>query len=401
MPVKWKSHEKFKPALVLKKIDSVRSVDGSGGVSYTGFEFKECLPILQSMLQFPPAAADVDTETLVWQALSKAGAELTPEAFLSALNQALSRKLAVREAEYTVLTSLSLDWTGLPQARTIMGCRVEFRRNGYAGKFKSRQVLVDRHRVSVPEAPVTYTKLSVKVNAKSDGSAFHKAMRAIDLQRAILCMMANPTMQFSIGGSLRAEPINAIRLGGVHTVHLESGESSRDGLWYEPGFVQTDVHRFKKPEVVKKNLRWALRRIEGSQFQTALVSALLLFVRALDQSDPNTAFLRLWSALEVLTTPRIADYDKLIRRTAFLFRDYDYHRQVLEHLRAYRNANVHAGEESDSAKIHCFQLQMYFVSVAWFFIRNASRFSSVDEAGEFLDLPPESYELLRRLTLLK
>lgn len=352
------------------------------------------------MLKFPPAAADVDVETLVWRALSHVGKELTPETLLRALNKALDDKLAVRETEYFLLTSLSLDPEGMPRRQTVLNCDIALRQDGYPRKFISREAVVKQHNLPIQNTPHNYCTLVARTRAKSDNSAFHKTMRGIDLLRALLCLMANSRMQFSFG-SPALDPINAIRTGSRHTVHTGDGSSARDGLWYEPNFTPTKPFRFEKPDVAVKHFRWALRRIESSAYKEPLISSLLRFVRALDQADPNTAFLRLWSALEALTTPEVADYDKLIRRSSFLFKDHAYHRQVLEHLRSYRNANVHAGEESENARIHCFQLQMYFVNVAWFFIRNGTRFASLDEAGQFLDLPPDPTELRRRLITIK
>lgn len=109
--------------------------------------------------------------------------------------------------------------------------------------------------------------------------------------------------------------------------------------------------------------------------------------------------IRLWGAVESLVTPRRADYDALVRRCAFLFEDSDYHRQLLEHLREYRNSSVHAGEESDQAKTHCFQLQLYFVEIIWFHLRNSNYFSSLEETTEFFDLP-QNIDKLQRLTSL-
>lgn len=400
MPIKWKSPDRFKPALVLKRIESVRTVNDEGQASYTGLELDECLPTIQSMLQFPAAAAEVDVETLVWRALSQVGKELTPDALLRALNRALDDKLAVRETDYVLLTSLSIDPHGLPRKQKVLHCEIELRPNDYPRKFISREEVLKQHRVSTADTPPNYCRLVAKVRAKSDNSAFHKTMQAVDLLRALLCLMANSRMQFT-HGSPSLDPINAIRTGSRHTVHLSDGTSSRDGLWYEPNFTPAKPYKFQKPKVAVENLRWALRLIKSSNYQQPLIASLLRFVRALDQADPNTAFLRLWSALEGLTTPGVADYDKLIRRSAFLFKDHTYHQQVLEHLRSYRNANVHAGEESENARIHCFQLQMYFVNVAWFYIRNSTHFSSLEEAGQFLDLPPDPAELRRRLVFIK
>ncbi|MDP1978967.1 hypothetical protein [Undibacterium sp.] len=400
MPIQWKSRNRFKPELVLERIDGVRTVGDDGGVSYTGFEVYESMFTLQSMLQFPTVAAEIEKETLIWRALSITGKSLTPDAFLKALNCALDEKLKGRETEYIALTSMSLDPEGLPKKIKILNCDIEFLTNGYPKKFSSRDQLIKEHRISVEDTPKNYCKILVKIKAKSDSVAFHKAMRAIDLLRAILCLMANPTMQLAFK-SQNQDPINVIRLGCRHTVHLSDGTSSRNGLWYEPNFMPTRLHKFENAKIVVSNFRWILRLINKSNFQESLITALLLFVRALDHSSPDTAFLRLWSALETLTSPGVADYDKLIHRSAFLFKEHAYHRQVLEHLRVYRNANVHAGEESQNARIHCFQLQLYFTEIAWFCIRNSTKFSTLDEAGQFLDLSPDPVELQRCLAKIK
>ena len=400
MPIKWKSSGKFKPALVLARIAAVRTVNPTGGASYAGFELEECLPTLHSMLDFPQAAAEVDVQSLAWRALSHIGHDLTPDTFLDAINRTLSEQLAVRESKYTLLTSLSLDPNGLPKTQTILDCRIQFHATGYPHRFSSRAALLRQHPADVAETPRSYACVTAEVQAKSDGAAFGKAMRAVDVFRALLCLMGNPRMQFSFGSS-SLEPVNVIRLGGKHTVHTADGAGARDGIWYEPGFAPTKPYQFSKPDIVTKNYRWALRRIGRSRYRESLISSLLRFVRALDQSDPNLAFLRLWSALETLTTPGAADYDKLIHRSAFLFKENDYHRQVLEHLRVYRNANVHAGEESDNARTYCYQLQMYYVNAAWFYIRNALRFSSLEAANEFLDLPPDLAELKRRAAIVR
>jgi hypothetical protein len=111
------------------------------------------------------------------------------------------------------------------------------------------------------------------------------------------------------------------------------------------------------------------------------------------------AFIRLWGALESLTTPEYADYEKTVKRCAFLFQNGEYHRQLLEHLREYRNSFVHAGEDSDLARTHCFQLQLYFVHLIWFHLGNVGTFKSLNEANSFLDSPSDRAELKRRLQL--
>lgn len=399
MPIKWK--DKFKPSPIIDRIASVRTYGEDGKASYSGFVANECMPTLHSMLNFPSAASEIDQETLVWRALNRAGKELTPDSFLRAANDELSARLATKEVQYTVLTSISLSPKEFLQSITLLGCNIKILKGEFPAKFRThRENQIRELKTDIKETPHNYCKLLATVCAKSPSAAFHKAMRAIDLMRSLMCLMVNPRMEISFGGPSH-EAINAIRLGGHHTVHLSDGKSAREGYWYEPYFSPRSIHIPNNPALMSKNIRWATKNINNSNFRKAIISSLLMFVRGLDLHEQNAAFLKVWGALELLTTPNIADYEKLIRRSVFLFKEVDYHRQVLEHLKQYRNANVHAGEESENARIHCFQLQAFYSAVAWFSIRNGSNFASLEELGSFLDLPPELSALDKRLKQVK
>lgn len=66
---------------------------------------------------------------------------------------------------------------------------------------------------------------------------------------------------------------------------------------------------------------------------------------------------------------------------------------MLEYLREYRNANVHAGEEYEEAKTCCYQMQFYFFELILFHLRNAEIFDTLQESNMFLDLPTDKTEL--------
>lgn len=400
MPVTWKKGSRFEPAVILNRIDSVRTVNPEGGASFAGFELEDCLPALHSMLVFPAAAAEVDATTLVWRGLAKVGVELTPDSFLAAVNKELSERLATKEMTYVLLTALSLEGRCVSRRIQILGAEINVLTGGYAARFNTREALLSQHSIHVQPTPTNYCKVVVKTTAKSPRAAVNKALYALDLQRALWCLMGNPRMQFGVGKPIMG-PINVVQLGSQHTLHLSGGEPATTDIWYEPGFSEAVPFRIDKPDVLKRNSRWALREISASPYRETLRSSLVRFVRALDETDSNTAFIRLWSALEALTTPGQADYDKVVQRCSFLFKDSAFHRQLLEHLREYRNANVHAGEESDHARTHCFQLQLYFVNLIWFHVRNARYFESLAEANVFLDSPTEQKTLKRRLQLVR
>lgn len=398
MPIKWKkSGNRFNPKVILEKIDSIRTVAPDGKVSFTGFDLEYCLPALHSMLNFPHVASEADISTLVWRGLAKVEKELTPESFLIAINEELESRLATREHTYNLLTSISLDSRDTPKKLKINGAEIIFLSGDYPVKFSSRNELIRKHRIPVPSSPTTYCHVLIKAKAKSTASAVNKPLRTLDLIRAVWCSIGNPQMQLAFGNAA-ISPINVIRLGSIHTLHLADGTPTTDTVWFEPGFKEASIFRMENSEIVNYSIK-ALSKIAASAYKEKIVSSLVRYVRALDESDPNTAFLRLWGALEMLVVPGQADYAKLVQRCAFLFNDTEFHRQLLEHLREYRNANVHAGEESEQARTHCYQLQIYFVALLRFHLGNAKFFQSLDEANLLLDFPADEKDLKRRAQL--
>src|SRR5688500_18731475 len=100
MPIKWKSDTKFKPTLVLSKLEKYRSTTAEGGVSFSGFEIYEHASMLHSMLVFPSAANDLNKTSLIWSALSKSRPDISPSNFLHAINVALTESLSKREERF-------------------------------------------------------------------------------------------------------------------------------------------------------------------------------------------------------------------------------------------------------------------------------------------------------------
>lgn len=403
MSVTWKHKSNFKPKAVLDKIALIRTENPTGGASFAGFELDTYVATLLSMLDVSSVASKLDVPNIIWVALAKHRGELTPCSFLQAVNSEVRNKLATKEQIYFLLTSLSIDHRNIPKHLSHSGAEMTFTGTNYPTLFKSRTELLRSLTLSVPSEVPTYCRVVVKVKSRTALGAFHLALRALDLQRSIWCLMGNPGLEISIGGAHQWKPINVVRLGSRHTVHFENGDLVDDHLWIEAGFTESKIFSPNKPDVLKSNSQWINRRIKACAYGDKIELALLRFVRALDEADANTAFLRLWGALESLVTTGKADYDQLIKRCSFFFRDeyVDYHTQVLEHLREYRNVSVHAGEASDNARIHCFQIQGYFVKLVLFHLTNTSLFESLDHANEFLDLPRNKDSLKRRLKIIQ
>lgn len=73
---------------------------------------------------------------------------------------------------------------------------------------------------------------------------------------------------------------------------------------------------------------------------------MVAYVRALDSNDQNAAFLGLWTAIERLVSPGKGEFEAFVRRCSFLFQEGEFHREVLKHLRHYRNEFVHTGRST-------------------------------------------------------
>lgn len=199
------------------------------------------------------------------------------------------------------------------------------------------------------------------------------------------------------------EPINRIRLGGMHSLHKKNGNLAVEYFWYEPDFKVAKPCRILENIYAKfqKNSMWVLKQLRQSKYSRELMDAFLRYVRALDESNQNTAALKLWGALEAIAAPLESSYDSVIRRCAFIIEDSKYHKQVLEHLREYRNSNVHAGEESTNAKVYCYQLQFYFYLLLNFHLAKVKDFANINEANMFLDMPTDIKTLEKRKQLIE
>lgn len=136
-------------------------------------------------------------------------------------------------------------------------------------------------------------------------------------------------------------------------------------------------------------------------YQSTLENAIIRYSRALDERVWQTAYLKLWSVLELLTNSQHESYKVLINRTSFIFLDRQFHRQVLNQLREYRNKYVHTDAENADIEIYMYQLKRYVEKMLGFHLGNTTRFESMEEVTKFLNLPYEKNTIESRIKLLK
>jgi len=393
LKVQWKKNKNLKPSILLKKIDSLKVIE-DGRVLFSGFEYRDAVLALESMISFPLIADDLDKHTLVQKTIGQVvkDYEIKSETFLSRLRENILLDVGKRDNIYYLLTSLSVNDLRVRKI-AFQGCIFRFYKNNFPSKFKGRKELLNKNKPRSKVESDGYTKVVVEIKAKSENIAINKSMKTLDLLRSLFAIYSNSSAEL-IGNDW--QPINKIRLGEFHTIHNESGKVFEECFWYDPSFLEARLFSLENEEPVIKNIRMIIDRLSKfeRQYRYVLHDALLRFVRAFDEKDQNIAVLRAWGALESIAAPNESNCDSVTTRCSFLFEDYEYHKQILEHLREYRNRNVHAGQESEMAKSYGFQIQRYFINIFLFHIRQQNTFHSIDEANRFLDLPADRDKLI-------
>jgi hypothetical protein len=399
MKIGWKTkNSNLKPDEILKKIDSVKTVGADGRVSFSAFDYHDAFASLFSMIELPPKSEELNLDSILSRSISITASkgELTKDALMENIREFCKNELATREEVYFFLTSASIHPSHPPlKTINIEDAKITFLPGDYPKKYQSRiQALAPSPRLSHEHE--NYCKIKIKLKAKSDQGATNKALRSFDILRAVMALFSNSSMEL-MGN--RHAPINKIRLGQAHTLHTSNGKPAKASVWFEPHFDEDKVYKPAKPEVFSYNVEWTMARLDECKYRKTIKDALLRYVRALDERDHNSALIRLWGALECLASPSDSNKDGITRRCAFLFEESDYHQQVLEHLREYRNQSVHAGEESDRSKTYCYQIQFYFRELVLFHLRRTSEFQCLAEANQFLDLPTKPSDLRKKIEL--
>ncbi|MGF1869861.1 hypothetical protein [Photobacterium indicum] len=385
MKAGWKRNKNLKPKVILDKIDSLKTIT-DGKISFSSFEFMEAVVALENMINFPQVAHDLNTSSIISDAVWELAKNEKIECglFISQVNLNIKKSLAKRDNQYYLLTSISMSDIGIRSIK-LNDCIIRFYKSDFPRKFKGRKSLVDSKVNKKPTESNGYIKVVVELKAKSELIAVNESLRTLDLLRGMFNFFANGVSEY-IGTEW--EPINKVRLGEFHTIHNNFGDVYSDVFWYDPSYSQAIAFKSKNTIAIVKNVKWMITNLNkiNRQYKVILTEGILRYVRAFDERNQNVAVMRAWSALECVAAPNETNCDAVTKRCAFLFEEYEYNKQILEYLREYRNRNVHAGEESDKAKDHGFQIQKYFKKLVLFHIANTGYFSDIAEANRFLDL---------------
>ncbi|MGB6329844.1 MAG: hypothetical protein WBF48_13040 [Halarcobacter sp.] len=400
MPIKFKKNKNLKPDVILQKINEIATINSEGKVSFEAFTSIEAESALYSMIDFGIHLHSSIKERLIRESIRESilKHKLTKDNFLKEINQQLIIYNKREEKTFYFLTSLSFKPFGFKKIM-LNNCLIRFVDN-FPNKYKERNLFNEKWNKKEEHTPSSYIKVIVKVKTKTDIDAVKIAIDTLDLLRALLCILLNSGYTLSFPKKPR-RIINVVLLGGLHTIHYESGKLACKYYWHEIDYEVVkpfSVNESKKKNTIK-SFKFLYTKLNESKFKNELIDGLLRYVRAFDEKDKNVTLIKGWNAIEGLVAKNKNNFELIPKRISFLFEEVEYNKQILEHLREYRNTSVHKGESITDVDIHCHKIQEYFKHLIIYYLNN-THFSTIEEANNFLDLPVKEEELLKKRDLI-
>ena len=397
---KWVQGKEFHPEEIIQKLNKITSVNPTDGqfsidYGYPDYSYIGLVIVLANMLHLSNELSEIKKIDVLQQVipLVRQKGDITITNLLGQISKLENQYINQPKLDFVLATYISADaWFNEPKLanRHIYNATItfshelpeRFRASHYQIKDWAKNIILRNF-------PDRYQAVRVKISARSVAEAAESALDRLDLLRAIwnFSVTRNSWLHPRLSGGIRM-PINALVLGPLHTIHKTNGEKATDitQWWYEPSYIApiTLFNVKKNGERMYKWEKWVRERLAKSVYRVELERILVRYVRALDDTNWQNTFLALWSILEHLTTTT-GNYEKTIKRTAFLYEDTDYHVEILNHLRRHRNDLVHEGNNTIFFETLSYQTKYYVDQLLEFHFANHFKFNSLSDAADFLD----------------
>ena len=399
MCAKWKKD--YNRDCLVERIESGCDRSSPGRVGFK-MEHYDCVTLFWRSLVFSDEIPESEISAIFTNgifAAAKAG-RITAETLCSKISKFENAFLKLPLIQFAVVTNISIPLSTSLVRRPRAGSRISI--GGTSdGKFNRESIIEHARTLLSSDLPTNYPSTRVTVQARTAEGAANKALDDLDLIRGLWNLGLNKGI-INSSSSGKRQPVNQILLGPVHTIHKLDGSLATQQFFYEPtfngGVNAPDVSSFERALTFEK---WATKKLGKSKYRDMLKTAIRRYGRALDGTDFNAAFLKLWSLLELLTQTGKDPYDVTIRRCSFIFEDRKFTKLLLEHLRDYRNHHVHSGNETSLISTLLYQLKRHVEGMLLFHLKSHKWFNSLEEVTRFLSLPPEKVELDGKLRALK
>lgn len=389
---------------IAEKLEKIKLLDKKGIASFSGGvpDYDELSTVILTSINIDEIIPETEKIRIVNRAIISAASKgkITEKSILGEINKEENLYLSLIQDDYIIVSSLSIKYSH-ELSRIFDGGITSTFSNYLPKKFNQSLVNEKLELKEIKSIPRTYTRVRIRTKGRSILEAGERALNFLDFIRGIWNFSVN-LKTYSIKTYGNCEPINKIRLGPFHTIHKTTGKLSSDTFWYDKKYLENKNIRIKEKEFVKikRDEKYIRKQFKKISYNKELENAFIRYANALDETEYEAMFLKLWSLLELLTNTLKRKYDVTICRAVFMYEEIIYHKQILEHLRNYRNQSVHMDIRSDQIEALVFQLKRYVERLFLFHINNAGSFTSFEEAGEFLDLSTDKVVLQKRIKLL-
>lgn len=328
----------------------------------------------------------------------------TADDLASAMHREQNRVLSLPVRPFVVCAGLMTRRTRLefPVRESIAGCRVMI------GDLPERFMTVARARVQELASLFDgvssqfYFPVLVLVFDRTPSKSAERGMAAFDLLRAMWNYGAS-RVQRPGSGAESFRVVNRLLRYPAWTVHLRDGELADHVLWREEVLAEREFAGGTSNQQAEKDGKRAAatvaRLLEGLQehpYEEVLSAALVRYVHALDGSDPDLCFLRLWALLEFLTGTR--KHEDVVNRVWALWPEHDhaYQSLLLSSLREARNGLVHRSAAVSSSAWAVYQAKECAEVLLDFHLAEGRQLGSLEQGGALLSLLASSPGMLER-----
>lgn len=393
MCAKWV--EGFNPSPVIEILEQLRTADGFR------FEAQQQFISISSIIELHQEIPEVEGLSLITKAIFETtrGNKLDSKTLLNTISRLEYAYLSLPVSKFVLLSSLSFPFGKELRPIKLLGADIRFSKNIPRNFSRSQKLLTQVKTAFSEDVPSGFTIVRVGVKARGVHEAAEKAFDALDLLRSMWNISLNLN-KYAWFVDMELEPVNQIILGPVHSIHDEHGSQIDEHYWYQKDFPR---RYYPKPVDINK-LRTGERNINrmrrNHNYAVEIDRVLLRYCRALDYSDLNMSFVKLWGLLEYLTDSN--NRDVIARRVSFLYAENELVRLEIKYLRLYRNNSVHRGIDSSESLSLVYKLMHFVERLIFFHLSNRLKFTSVKEAAEqLLNLPPSSGQLKREIEVRK
>jgi len=324
---------------------------------------------------------------------------LKPDDILREFDRIVNAKITELKS-FTLFTSINIKNIYQLPKKKVHGCTITFH-NVIPKKYLSPRLA---QLASQPDYEFTeqenYTFVTITTKAINQEHAFKNSMKSMDILRAILQVGFLKNMQLISNHREHEYPTKSIvQHGKIHTLHLPNGKSASKDFWYEPNYKESKAISLKAPERTSKELSRRLNQLNNSPYYEHCVSVIASYADAIDSTDTELRFMKLWVTLEKLTMTD--NSEKIAKRVAFFYQERSLYEKLLESLRCSRNTHIHGGNKPINIELKNYQLCSIIEHLIKFTLANAFKLSSRQEIQDLISSPTESKTLRSQIAFLK